>query len=83
MEIFQDDYDIHTALTGEEALAVIRKVRIDAALIDLKMPGMDGITLLTRIREDYPGVMAIMLTGYGGVKEAVDAIKLGAVDFLD
>jgi len=80
---FQDNYDIHTALTGEEALEAVRQARIDAALIDLKMPGMDGLTLLTKIKEVCPGILVIMLTGHGGVKEAVEAIKLGAVDFLE
>ncbi len=79
----KDDYDVYTASTGEKALSTARKVNIDAALIDLKMPGMDGIKLLTKIKEQCPGVMVIMLTGHGGVKEAVEVIKLGAVDFLE
>ena len=78
-----DDYDIHAAPSGREALELLRDVRIDGALIDLIMPGMDGLTLLKEIRKDYPHIMTIMLTGYGGVKEAVEAIRLGAVDFLE
>ncbi|MBU1162058.1 MAG: sigma-54 dependent transcriptional regulator [Proteobacteria bacterium] len=78
-----DDYDIYTAFNGREALELMRDVRIDAALIDLNMPGMDGLSLLKEIRKDYPHIMIIMLTGYGGVKEAVKAIKLGAMDFLE
>ena len=77
------DYDIHTAPNGREALGLMRDVRIDAALIDLNMPGMDGLTLLKEIRKGYPQIMVIMLTGYGGVREAVEAIKLGALDFLE
>jgi len=80
---FEDDYQIHAARSGEEALAIVRKVRIDAALIDLKMPGMDGLTLLKKMRKDYPAIMVIMLTAHGGVQGAVEAIKLGAIDFLE
>ncbi|MGA9176781.1 MAG: sigma-54 dependent transcriptional regulator [Desulfobacterales bacterium] len=78
-----DDYDIHTALNGREALELIKDVRIDAALIDVNMPGMDGLSLLKKIKKDCPHIMVIMLTGYGGVKEAVKAIKLRAMDFLE
>jgi len=80
---FEDDYHIHTARNGQDALELLGKVRIDAALIDLKMPGMDGLALLKEIRKGYPAIMIMMLTGYGGVREAVEAIKLGAVDFLE
>lgn len=77
------DYHIHTARDGLDALALLAETRIDAALIDLKMPRMDGFTLLEKIREEYPEIMVAILTGYGGVEEAVKAIKLGAVDFLE
>jgi DNA-binding NtrC family response regulator len=80
---FEDDYDLHSAESGEDALEVLGKVRIDAALIDLKMPAMDGFALLREIRKTHPLVMVIMLTGHGGIKEAVEAIKLGADDFLE
>ncbi|NIQ39015.1 MAG: response regulator [Proteobacteria bacterium] len=82
--IFSDDgYHIQTALTGEDAVSLITKTRFDAALIDFKMPGMDGLTLLKEVRKLHPGISVIMLTGHGGVKEAVRAMKLGAVDFLE
>jgi DNA-binding NtrC family response regulator len=79
----KDNYRIHTAHSGLDALDLLGKVRIDAALIDMKMPGMDGLALLTKMRKKYPQIMVIMLTGHGGVKNAVEAIKLGAVDFLE
>jgi len=45
-----DPYEIHTALSGEEALAILKRERVDATLIDLRMPGMDGLALLRQIR---------------------------------
>ena len=79
----EEDYDIHTASDANEALVLLQKTRIDAALIDFMMPRMDGLTLLKRIRKEHPVIMNIILTGQGGIKEAVEAIKLGAVDFLE
>ncbi len=80
---FEEDYQIYKAEGGEDALKLLKKVRVDAALLDLKMPGKDGLTLLREIRESYPDVMVMMLTGHGGIKEAVEAINLGASDFLE
>jgi DNA-binding NtrC family response regulator len=82
--VFKDtSYQIYTAMNGKSALSLMEKVRIDATLIDLVMPEMDGITLLKEIKKDHPETMAIMLSGYGGVESAVKAVKLGAVDFLE
>ncbi len=78
----QASYDLHTAQDGETALEILEKTRIDAALVDLMMPGMSGMELLVNIRQRWPAVKVIILTGYGGVREAVEAIQMGAVDFL-
>lgn len=78
-----DDYVIYTANSGEEALSIIKKTGIDAALIDLKMYGMDGLSLLKRLKIHYPQIMVVMLTGHGSVKYAVEAIRAGAVDFIE
>lgn len=75
-------YDIYAAGDGPAALEILRQTPVDAALVDLKMPQMDGMTLLTEIRSRWPSVRVIILTGFGGVEEAVAAIKSGAVDFL-
>jgi DNA-binding NtrC family response regulator len=80
---FEDEYQIHTAGNGAQALELLAEVKIDAALIDLKMPGMDGLTLMKEMRKDFPQVMVIILTGHGSIQEAVEAVKLGAVDFLE
>jgi DNA-binding NtrC family response regulator len=75
-------YDIHTAASAIAALELLQHTHIDAALVDLKMPDMDGLQLLNRIETNWPTIQVVILTGAGGVKEAVEAIKLGAVDFL-
>jgi DNA-binding NtrC family response regulator len=80
---FEYNYLIHAAGNGREALDILHTRRVDAAIIDLKMPGMDGLELLQNIRRKFPEVMCLMLTGHGGVREAVEAIKLGALDFLE
>ena len=79
----QEDYHIYTASNGPDALAILAETKIDAALVDLKMPGMDGLTLLKEIRTRYPEIMVAILTGHGSVEGAVKAIQLGAVDFLE
>ncbi len=80
---FDEDYHIHTALNGQDALACLSTEKIDVAFIDLKMPGMDGITLLKEVKSNYPEIMVMMLTGYGSIEKAIEAIKMGAVDFLE
>ncbi|RJQ78553.1 MAG: sigma-54-dependent Fis family transcriptional regulator [Desulfobacteraceae bacterium] len=75
-------YDLHTAENGRVALQVLKQTPIDAALVDLMMPEMNGMELLAEMRNSYPHVWVVILTGYGGVQEAVSAIQLGAVDFL-
>jgi DNA-binding NtrC family response regulator len=82
--VFKDtSYQIYTAMNGKSALSLMEKVRIDATLIDLVMPEMDGFTLLKEIKKDHPDTMAIMLSGHGCVESAVKAVKLGAVDFIE
>ena len=75
-------YKIHTAENGLKALELLNECRVDAALVDLMMPGMSGLELLEQIRKQWPGIHVVILTGFGGVKEAVEAIQMGAVDFL-
>lgn len=79
----EDNYQIYTSSDGREALKTLKRVIIDAALIDLIMPEMDGLALLKKIRKQFPTIMVIMLTGHGGIREAVKATQLGAIDFLE
>lgn len=76
------DLDVDTAVNGEEALDMAAQQTYDLVLLDLKMPGMDGIEVLRRLRELSRTTAVVLLTAHGTVESAVEAMKLGAVDFL-
>ena len=78
----QAGYTIHGAGSGEEAGSVLSREPIDLVLLDLKLKGEDGLTILRRLRERQPELVVIMLTAYGTVPTAVEAMQLGAADFL-
>jgi len=75
-------YDVLTASSGAEALEKLRLHNIHVVILDVKMPGMDGITTLKRIKREFPLVEVIMLTGHATVESAVDGLKSGATDYL-
>ena len=75
--------DISTAFSGPEALDVIEKDRsIEVVILDVKMPGMDGIETLGQIRNKFPLQEVIMLTGHATVETGIEGMKLGAFDYL-
>jgi DNA-binding NtrC family response regulator len=65
-----------------ESLEKMKDVEIDVVILDIKMPGMDGIETLQEIKKRFPLVEVIMLTGHGTIETAVQGMKLGAYDFL-
>jgi DNA-binding NtrC family response regulator len=72
-----------TAFSGQQALSVLaEKDGVEVVILDVKMPGLDGIETLKRIRADFPLVEVIMLTGHATVESAIDGMKLGAFDYL-
>ena len=74
---------ITTAYTGEEGLRKLDEdPDIDVVLLDVKMPGMDGIATLREIKNKHPMTEAIMLTGHATVESAIEGMKLGAFDYL-
>jgi len=75
-------YHALEAADGESALEQIRRQQLDAALIDLRMPGVEGLGLIRRIRTDQPACQVILMTAHGTVETAVEAMKLGALDYL-
>ena len=76
------DWSIEGAGDGEEGLALLETGRFRLALLDLNLPGMHGMDVLRRIRKNRPEVAIIIITAYGTVEYSVEALKLGAVDFL-
>jgi len=75
-------YDVFTASSGADALEKLRMENIHVVILDVKMPGMDGITTLKQIKKMFPMVEVIMLTGHGTVESAVEGLHSGATDFL-
>ena len=76
------ELETDTAVNGEEALAKLKEKDYGLMLLDLKLPGMDGMEVLRRLREIRPDIRVIIITAYGTIESAVDAMKLGAVDFI-
>jgi DNA-binding NtrC family response regulator len=70
------------ALNGEEALQIVSDQVPDVMVLDLKMPGIDGMEVLRRVKKAYPDVQVIILTGHGSEKDEKDARRLGAFDYL-
>jgi DNA-binding NtrC family response regulator len=76
------DYDVLTATSGADALELLRTNRVHVVILDVKMPGMDGVATLREIKRLFPMVEVIMLTGHATVNSAVEGMKSGAVDYL-
>ncbi|MCP4903247.1 MAG: response regulator [bacterium] len=74
--------NVSTAESGSQALELVEKHDFDTVVLDLAMPGMDGIETLRRIKDTDETVQVILLTGHGTVPSGVEAMKLGAIDFL-
>src|SRR6056297_4318820 len=72
-----------SCLDGESALEILDKNRnLDVVILDVKMPGMDGVETLQEIKKSYPLIEVVMLTGHATVESAVEGMKLGAFDYL-
>lgn len=76
------NYDIEIAINGDEALKKIESDNYDLILLDIKMPGLTGMEVLEKIRQNGNKVDVIMMTAYGTIERAVEAMKLGAIDFI-
>ena len=77
-----EGYTARPVGSGREALEVIAQSSFDIALLDIKMPGMDGIELQARLKEADPDLSVVIMTGYGSVDTAVQALKRGAYDYI-
>lgn len=78
-----EGFDVMTASNGYEALKIIEAESPDLVLLDIWMPGIDGIETLKEIKKDNPYIQAIIITGHGTIETAVMATKLGAFDFIE
>jgi DNA-binding NtrC family response regulator len=75
-------FEVHKAYTSPEALLLLRTQKFDVAVLDLKMPDMDGIEVLKIAKQEDPGLQVIMLTGHGSATACEQGLALGAFDYL-
>ena len=78
----EEGYEVETALSGKEAFDKMKVSPFDIVITDLKMPGIDGMEVLKTFRKEYPDLIIIMITGFSTVETAVEAMKLGAFDYI-
>jgi len=78
----RDGHDVDTAASGEEALYKCKDRRFDILLVDIKMEGMSGLDVLKQIKGSDPDVAVVMITAYGSIPSAIEAMKNGAYDYL-
>ncbi|MBU1299522.1 MAG: sigma-54 dependent transcriptional regulator [Bacteroidetes bacterium] len=82
MILSYEKYEVVLAEDGMKGLSILEGEQVDAILLDVKMPGMDGIEVLQAIKKRFPEMLVIMISGHGTIETAVEATKLGAFDFL-
>ncbi len=76
------EVEIYLAESGEIALNILKHQPVDLVLLDLKMPGIDGMDVLKTIKQEYSDVMVIVITGFATLETAVESMKQGAYDFI-
>ena len=82
LKLQQAGYDASTAADGQSALDLLARHPQDLVITDMKMPGMSGIELLGRIREEYPEIIVILVTAFGTIESAVESMRTGAFDYV-
>ena len=78
----KQDYDVRFALNGYDALKLMEEVQFDVIVTDLKMSRMGGMELLSRVKDTYPDIRVVVITGYASVASAIEVMKMGAFDYL-
>lgn len=78
-----EGYEVKVVRCAVDAFSLLKEEPFDLVLTDLKMPDIDGIEVLRRVKEEWPHIAVVMITGYQTITTAVQAIKLGAFDYLE
>ncbi|MGB9773739.1 MAG: response regulator [Bacteroidota bacterium] len=81
-ELKNEGYIVETAADGDEAIKIVKQRKFDLALLDIKLPRVDGFQVLQYLKKEHPVIKVIMLTGFADLKNAIEAKKLGADDFV-
>lgn len=82
-EVFsQEGYEVRLAANGFEALDIVKEANIDGVLLDMKIPGMDGIQILKKLKESWPHLPVMMMTAYGELDLIQEAMELGASHYF-
>ncbi|MEW5722100.1 MAG: response regulator [Thermodesulfobacteriota bacterium] len=80
--LINNGYDVTTSLSGEDAVEKVKRYNFDVVILDVLMPGLDGIETLREIKKIKPLTEVIMLTGHASVESGIEGMKLGAYDYL-
>jgi two-component system nitrogen regulation response regulator NtrX len=84
VQVFEyEGHDVRAAEDGPDGIALAQEFRPDVIFLDVKMPGLDGLDVLARLREDDPSALVVMISGHGTIDTAVEATRKGAYDFLE
>jgi DNA-binding NtrC family response regulator len=75
-------YEVLTRSSGEDALELLKNDDVDAVLTDKRLPGMDGVELVRRLKAEHPDLAVVVMTAYGTIESAVESVRLGAADYL-
>lgn len=78
----EENHTVDLRATGREGLKAIRQGAYDVVLLDMKLPDIDGMEILKAVRKEKPDLRVIVMTGYSSMTNAVEAMKLGAIDYL-
>lgn len=78
-----EGYEVEISGSAAEGLGILAEEPVDVILTDLKMPNVDGIEVLRKIKQEWPDIEVIMITGYQTIETAVEAIKMGAFDYIE